>query len=366
MSATLAPALARLGEAALGLVGAWRPHSRLFLQGDGSAWAIAREMQAVGGVARALGIRTPPAALARFTRRQALFYGDQFFLFNDRWLTSRHRLAAAYFHGRPGSGHPELDRVFFLLCKYQARLTRIQVSHRAMREALLEGGVEAHRLHLIPIGVELPLFPRVTPALRAAARRRFDLPEDAVVVGSFQKDGNGWGEGLEPKLIKGPDVLVETLRALRPRVPRLVALLTGPARGYVKQGLAAAGVPFRHALLESYTEQSTAYHALDAYVVTSREEGGPKAVLESMASGIPLVSTRVGQATDLVESCHTGVLTEVGDVPALVDGLERVLIAGGPGAGWLDAARAAAERQDYQAQSPLWADFFHGLVEAPS
>jgi len=35
------------------------------------------------------------------------------------------------------------------------------------------------------------------------------------------------------------------------------------------------------------------------YLVTSREEGGPKALLESMASGIPVVSTRVGMADDL-------------------------------------------------------------------
>mgnify|MGYP000367225708 CR=1 FL=1 len=41
-----------------------------------------------------------------------------------------------------------------------------------MRDALLEGGVEATRIRLIPIGVELPLFPRVTPALRAAALER--------------------------------------------------------------------------------------------------------------------------------------------------------------------------------------------------
>ena len=110
-----------------------------------------------------------------------------------------------------------------------------------------------------------------------------------MVIGSFQKDGKGWGEGNEPKLIKGPDVL-----------------LTGPARGYVKTGLESLKIPCKHLYLQDYREIGKYYQALDAYLVTSREEGGPKGVLESMASGIPLISTRVGQAQDLVKQGING------------------------------------------------------------
>ena len=45
--------------------------------------------------------------------------------------------------------------------------------------------------------------------------------------------GVGWGDGLEPKLIKGPDVLLQTVALLRQRIPELFVLLSGPARGYV-------------------------------------------------------------------------------------------------------------------------------------
>jgi glycosyltransferase involved in cell wall biosynthesis len=41
---------------------------------------------------------------------------------------------------------------------------------------------------------------------------------------------------------------------------------------------------------------------MDIYIVTGWHEGGPKAVLESMAAGVPLVTTRVGQAMDLVQN----------------------------------------------------------------
>ncbi len=93
------------------------------------------------------------------------------------------------------------------------------------------------RVHRIPIGIELDAFPLTEPDRREAARRAFGLPHDAFVVGSFVKDGEGFGDGLEPKPIKGPDVLVETLAELGARIPDVVVLLTGPARGYVRRKL---------------------------------------------------------------------------------------------------------------------------------
>ena len=96
----------------------------------------------------------------------------------------------------------------------------------------------------IPIGIDLERFTLRTPAERAEARAKLGLPEDAFVAGSFQKDGVGWEDGLEPKLIKGPDVLLAAVERLRKRVPELWLLLTAPARGYVKQGLERMGVPY--------------------------------------------------------------------------------------------------------------------------
>ena len=62
------------------------------------------------------------------------------------------------------------------------------------------------------------------------------------------------------------------------------------------------------------TRSSQAYEAIDVCLVTSRDEGGPRAVLEAMATGIPLVTTRVGQASDLVRHGENGWLVDVEDV----------------------------------------------------
>src|SRR5262249_42944061 len=145
----------------------------------------------------------------------------------------------------------------------------------------------------------------------------------AFVVGSLVKDGVGWGDGLEPKLIKGPDVLLETIELLKPCIPELFVLLTGPARGFVEAGLERLGVPHAHTAVAA-EQLPNVYRTLDVCLVGSRQEGGPKAVLESMASGVPLVTTRVGQAMDLVRNGENGFIVDVEDAAGLAGWVERI------------------------------------------
>ena len=169
-------------------------------------------------------LRGRPSEWARFARDQAVFLTSHFEALQPRWTGSSHRLATAYLHGRPGTaGYPEFDRAFETLRAAPDRFARIQVTHAEMRDLVLEAGVRASAVHTIPIGIDIEHFPLVTPKRRAAARTSLGLPADAFVVGSFQKDGVGWADGLEPKLIKGPDVLVAALQTgpcRRSRAPR--------------------------------------------------------------------------------------------------------------------------------------------------
>ena len=162
-------------------------------------------------------------------------------------------LGFAYFHGRPGTpGLPGVRRVLRdAAAQRHAEIDRIQVTHREMEELVLGTGVAPEKVHRIPIGIDVDAFRApVARACRRGARGELGLPESAFVVGSFQKDGVGWGEGLEPKLIKGPGRARRGGRAACASACReLVVLLTGPARGYVQAGLERRGIPYRHALL---------------------------------------------------------------------------------------------------------------------
>ena len=340
----------------------WPRHSRLFAVGERTGWSVDEDARHVGAAARRLGYEVAPSSWSRFATAQSVFLASHFEALQPRWLESTHRLGTAYLHGRPGTaGYPEFDRAFEALRAVPARFSRIQVTHAEMHDLVLETGVEPGAVHLIPIGIDIENFPVVTAERRSAARARFSFPDDAFVVGSFQKDGVGWDEGLQPKLIKGPDVLVAALRAVRASIPELRVLLTGPARGYVRSELGRIGIPYEHTVVRSRADLAVAYHAVDVCVVPARQEGGPKAVLESMASGVPLVTTRVGQATELVEDGANGWLVDVEDAGGLA---ERIIeIHSGRAAPLVESARATAERYALEQLDQLWGNLLDGFVE---
>lgn len=341
----------------------WAPYSRLILIRDQAGWVIDEEMRELEGIATRLGIRQADSRWLSASRQQAVYYGSQFFLLSDDWLRSPHRIGMAYFHGKPGTGVREFDELYQSLVHYHEKITRIQVSHSEMRDCLLTTGIAPEKVHLIPIGINTSYFSEQTAESKRFARDHYGIPETAVVVGSFQKDGVGWGEGREPKLIKGPDVFIKSVERLKHRIPELFVVLSGPSRGYMKEKLEKLGIPYRHFLLDSYPEMGQLFQTLDLYMVSSRQEGGPKAILESMASGVPIVTTRVGQAMDLVKHEKNGFMVDVEDADGLAYWSKWLLDHPSNMKPILYEGRKTAEANSYESQVPLWDRFFHDFIE---
>ena len=362
-----APVGRPLRRAAVGLrTRDWEPHSRLFVLGDTLGWALDDEASYVTGVAARAGYRLGPPAWARDAREQVVFHTSHFAALDPLWTGLSHRLGLAYFHGRPGTpGFPEFDRAYETLRRDPARFERVQVTHRELEELVVSAGVAPANVHRIPIGIELDRFPLVDEGSRRTAREALGLPQDAFVVGSFQKDGVGFGEGLEPKAIKGPDVLVDALDSARRQLDDLVVLLTGPARGYVRRELERRSVRHVHRLLPTRDGLTTAYHSLDAYVVASRQEGGPKSILESMATGVPLVTTRAGQAPDLVVDGDNGNLVDVEDAEAIAAGLVRIHRDPELTTKLRAAGRITATENSHGRLAPRWEALLDGFAERP-
>ncbi|MBI3506463.1 MAG: glycosyltransferase family 4 protein [Proteobacteria bacterium] len=270
----------------------------------------------------------------------------------------------SFMHGRLDE-HPD-DRVIVeTLRRDAAYFPRIVVTTGLMARALADRGIDPARIVRIPLGVDPRLFTPVDAEARARLRARLGIPEGRIVVGSFQKDGDGWGEGDTPKLIKGPDVFCDVLEKVARNLPVFVAL-TGPARGYVKKRLAAVGIPFAHAFLRDKDEVIDWYRALDIYLVASRIEGGPLSIVESWATGIPLVTTNMGMAPDIAFDGTNALVRESEDVDGLAAAVERVagdaalrarLVSGGHGSvvphDWRNLARRHLEE--------IYAPILHGL-----
>ena len=338
----------------------WAPYSKLAIHGDGAQWVLSEIATELSNVCARLGINVVDETISRISKRQCVFHTSKYFL--SPWKEKRdHRIAFSYFHG-----NPNIDAEFGPLIKSISQnhelISRVQVSNREMQNVILETGVSKEKVFRIPISIDLEGFPLADSHTRAIARKQLQLPTDAVVIGSFQKDGIGMRAGDKPKLIKGPDILLSVLEKLRQEIPELYVLLTGPARGFVKSGLEKLMIPYRHVRLADYVEISKCFQSLDLYLIASRDEGGPRGVLEAMATGIPLVSTRVGQAVDLVEHEKNGWLADVGDVESLAHWARHVVEARGSFKDVVANGRITAEQNCYESQLPLWRDFMTGFV----
>lgn len=340
----------------------FKNYRTLRLISDQSEWSISEDMRQLAKIAQGIGINTIQSQ-DRKQAKEAIFYGCQFAALTAEGWSKNDRIGMAYFHGIPGSGYRAFDECFDRLVTRKNQIHRIQVTHTETEDLMLNIGISKEKIHKIPIGIDLERFFPNSEERKKVIREQLEIPSDAFVVGSFQKDGNGWGEGLEPKLIKGPDVFLEVVKILKKEIPNLWILLSGPSRGFVKKGLESLNIPYRHCYFKDFSEIPRLYHALDLYLVTSRQEGGPKAVLESMASAVSIVSTKVGQGREIIKEGINGYICNIEDVSDLSDKVISIYSQETLKLQMIQGGLSTAIDNSYNKQIPMWKRFFKGFVD---
>jgi colanic acid/amylovoran biosynthesis glycosyltransferase len=197
------------------------------------------------------------------------------------------------------------------------------------RRLLLERCPAVRRLEVVHCGVDAD---RHRPGERD--------PNRAVCVASlFQKKGHvhlvdafaliaGRRPGLRLELVGDGPERERILRRARERgVAERVSLLGARSSEEVRATLAGAGV----------------FALPSIRLASGRMEGIPVALMEAMASGVPVVATRLSGIPELVQDGVTGLLVEPGDPEALAAAMERVLDDGPLAAELVANARALVE-----------------------
>src|SRR5207247_4527487 len=183
----------------------------------------------------------------------------------------------------------------------------------------------ADRFRVVPLGFDLHTLATIGPAERTAARAGLDLDKDARVVALVGR--------LTP--IKQPELFLEAAARVARGEPRAQFLIAGG--GELHDALQATatrlGLGPRVHFLGWQRDVAPIYAASDLVALTSRNEGTPVALIESMAAGVPGVCFAVGGVPDVITTPAVGVLVAPDDVDALVAGMCRLLND--------DAARAA-------------------------
>ena len=132
-------------------------------------------------------------------------------------------------------------------------------------------------------------------------REKYELDNNDYLVGSFQRDSLG-SDLTKPKLIKGPDIFLEVVKNLSYQNENLKVILAGKRRDYVIKNLLDLEIDFKYFEMAPTETLNELYNILDIYIVSSRVEGGPQAIVESAITKTPIVSTDVGVASQVLSS----------------------------------------------------------------
>ncbi|MBX6391830.1 MAG: TIGR03088 family PEP-CTERM/XrtA system glycosyltransferase [Burkholderiales bacterium] len=189
--------------------------------------------------------------------------------------------------------------------------------------------------------------------------RPADAGREAVADSPFN-DPKYWVVGIVGRMhaVKNPLALVEAfLRALdtvpeaRARM-RLVMVGDGPLRAQAEARLEAAGARQYAWLPGERADIPELMRGMDCFVLPSLAEGVSNTLLEAMASGLPVIATRVGGNPELVVDQVTGTLVPCGDLDALVAAINGYYALPDVAREHGRAARARVERKfslDYMA-----------------
>lgn len=215
-------------------------------------------------------------------------------------------------HGREASDPDGRNRRRNRIRRLLAPLVKqfVTVSRDLERWLVEDVRLPGRKVVTIVNGVDLSRFGQGD---RRGVRSRLGLAPDATIVGTVGR--------LDP--VKDHAGLLRAFAGLTAAHPDTVLLIAGdgPCRDALTRLTGALGLGERVKLLGDCRDVPGVLSALDLFVLPSIAEGMSNTILEAMASGLPVVATRVGGNPELVEEHVTGRLVPSRDPGSLAEAL---------------------------------------------
>ena len=229
------------------------------------------------------------------------------------------------YHGHVFDGYfgKRSTAVFLGLERWLARWTDriIAISPRIADEISKRYAIgRSDQVCSIRLGFDLAPFVSIDDNMRHASRERLVIPDSTLVVTTV-------GRLTE---IKKHDLFLEmSKRVFSSRQDVLFFIVgDGELRDELESIVSALGLESAVRFLGWRQDLATIYAASDLFVLTSRNEGTPVALIEAMASGVPGISTDVGGVRDVITSSSVGSVVPFGDAEALASSVLSLLAAG--------------------------------------
>lgn len=248
-------------------------------------------------------------------------------------LVDREDLDLLHVHGLrplPATAHAEVP-VFFTnhTSGFLKRLQKGPREHAKLRRRMAHcSGVLAPSRELLQAAISVGYAGPTAYIPNAVDTGRF-TPGESLLRGDWRRSCEDVVVLLARRLVEknGVCIFAEAIARIASPQARFVFAGDGPERSRVERILRAASCLDRCLFLGnlSNTQMPDVYRAADVSVLPSFMEATSITGLESMATGLPLVGTRVGGIPDLIQEGETGFLVEPGNPIELAATIEELI-----------------------------------------
>ena len=190
----------------------WDPYSKIFIKSENSNWVLDSIRNEMRNVCKRISIPLIDEKYGHKLENQCIFFTSKYDALKHL-VGNRNKIAFPMYHGNPDNDRKFKDHLD-VISEHHNKIDRIQVSNSFMRDVILKTGIDYKKIYQIPISIDIDNFPMNSSKIeKNNAKDSLGINKDSFLIGSFQKDGEGWGSGDKPKLIKGPDILVEVIKS---------------------------------------------------------------------------------------------------------------------------------------------------------
>src|SRR3954471_6282510 len=243
-------------------------------------------------------------------------------IYNRTAGRSRRARVVHTYHGHVLDGYfsARKTRLFLAIERGLARATDriIAISPTILRQLIDDQRIgRADQYALVPLGFDLSAFAAIDDGNRTGARAALNIDPSAHVVTTVGR----------LTAIKQQNLFLEVAARVSGKDPSAMFVIAGDGdlRRTLEEQARSLGIDHRVRFLGWRRDLAAIYAASDLLLLTSRNEGTPVALIESLASGVPGVSTDVGGVRDVLTNESTGITAPDGDAAALAGGVLRLL-----------------------------------------
>jgi glycosyltransferase involved in cell wall biosynthesis len=191
----------------------------------------------------------------------------------------------------------------------------VSISDAVKESHVKRGKLSQNKIVVIPNGTDLDKFHKAR--FKDIGKKTLGLPDDKIIITTIANIRHA----------KGHDFYVKVIEKFFKRLEDIQFVWTGEGllKSTITHKIKELGISDKITMLGRVNDVRPILANSDIFVLPSREEGMPRALMEAMSMSLPCVATDVGGVREVVEEEVSGFISDFGDVECFGENILKLV-----------------------------------------